>query len=95
MLRNAVLIVGAVCFLGGLIGLFAGLFPPAFIFVFWGVLLIVGTVYERVRYKPVESAQPGPDWVRTNERFYDDETGKLITVYVHPETGERSYVEQV
>ncbi len=53
MLRSVVLIVGGLCFVAGFIGLFAGLFPPAFIFVFWGVLLIVGTVYERVRYKPV------------------------------------------
>ncbi len=94
MLRNSVIIVGAVCFLGGMIGLFAGLFPPAFIFVFWGALLIVGTIYERVRYKPLEHTRPGAGWVKTNERFYDDETGKLITVYIQPETGERQYVEQ-
>lgn len=93
-MRTAVLVVGALCFLGGLIALFLGVFPPAFIFVFWAGLLIIGTVYERVRYKPIEQARLGPGWVKTSERFYDDETGKLITVYVHPETGERSYVEQ-
>jgi hypothetical protein len=94
MLRNLVLMLGSLCFLGGLAALFAGIFPPAFIFVFWGALLIVGTVYERVRYKPTDGRLPGAGWVRTDERFYDDESGKLITVYIQPETGERQYVEQ-
>jgi uncharacterized membrane protein HdeD (DUF308 family) len=94
MLRSVVLIAGGLCFAAGLIALFAGIFPPAFVFVFWGGLLIIGTIYERVRYKAVQTTQPGPEWVKTSERFYDDETGKLITVYIRPETGERSYVEQ-
>ncbi len=94
MLRNAVLFCGGLSFLGGLVALFFGLFPPAFIFVFWGGLLILGTVYERVRYKPLEAQKPGAGWEKTGEKFYDDETGKLITVYIQPETGERQYVEQ-
>ena len=30
---------------------------------------------------------------RGAERFVDEESGKTITVYVRPETGERRYVE--
>ncbi len=94
MLRSLLVLVGVLCFLGGLGVLFFSTWPPAFVFVFWGAALIAGTIFERVRYKPLEQQIPGAGWVRTNERFYDDETGKLITVYVQPETGERQYVEQ-
>jgi uncharacterized membrane protein HdeD (DUF308 family) len=92
MLRNFILALGGFAFVGGLIALFAGTFSPAFVLVFWGVLLIVGTVYERVRYKPVEAVAPTGNWVRTEERFIDDETGQPVTVYMDPETGERKYV---
>jgi uncharacterized membrane protein HdeD (DUF308 family) len=92
MLRNFILALGGFAFVSGLIALFAGTFPPAFVLVFWGVLLIVGTVYERVRYKPVEAVAPAGNWVRTEERFIDDETGQPVTVYMDPETGERKYV---
>jgi hypothetical protein len=37
---------------------------------------------------------PGTGWVRTTERFIDDTTGKPITVYVEPATGERQYIEE-
>jgi hypothetical protein len=92
MLRNFVIAFGAFAFVGGLIALVAGTFPPAFIFMFWGGLLILGTVYERVRYKPVEATAPKGNWVRTEERFIDDETGEPVTVYMDPQTGERKYV---
>ena len=32
--------------------------------------------------------------VRTDERFIDETTGKPVTVYVDPVTGERSYVQE-
>ncbi len=47
---------------------------------------------ERWRYKPLAGRPPGPDWQRTDERFVDPETGKLVTVYFHPATGERRYI---
>ena len=49
-------------------------------------------MFERWRYKPLTDARLGPDWVATDERFVDPETGKLVTVYYHPATGERRYV---
>lgn len=48
---------------------------------------------ERFRYKRLSSKAPGPGFERTTERFIDDETGKAVTVYMRPDTGERIYVE--
>ena len=57
-------------------------------------LAIAGTIFERVRYKPVTPQPPlGPGWVETNERFRDPATDRWVQVYFKPETGERSYVE--
>jgi hypothetical protein len=94
MLRNFIIVVAAVSFVGGLAALFSHACPPGFIFAFWGGLLLIGTIYERVLYKPVETATPGAGWVRTAERFVDDSTGKPVTVYVDPKTGERKYVQE-
>jgi hypothetical protein len=65
----------------------------AWAFILWGAILFFGLAYERFRYKSVVAAVPGPGWVRTAERFVDDETGKTVTVYLQPDTGERTYVE--
>ena len=62
---------------------------PAGVF---GALLFVGLVFERWRYKPLTDTRLGPEWVATDERFVDPETGKLVTVFYHPATGERRYV---
>ncbi|HSZ73469.1 MAG TPA: hypothetical protein VK779_01515 [Rhizomicrobium sp.] len=94
MLRNVIIAIAAVSFVGGLAALLAGACPPGFVFAFWGALLLLGTIYERVIYKPVENATPGGSWVRTAERFMDDRTGKPVTVYVDPKTGERKYVQE-
>mgnify|MGYP001600918714 CR=1 FL=1 len=93
MLRNVVIAIGAACFVGGLIALATGLCPPAFVFMFWGGIIVLGTVYERVRYKPIENAAPGAGWTRTDERFIDDETGQPVTVWLDPASGERKYVK--
>jgi len=93
MLRSAVIAIGAACFVGGLIALATGLCPPAFVFMFWGAILVLGTVYERFRYKPIESATPGAGWTRTDERFINDETGQPVTVWLDPASGERKYVK--
>ena len=94
VLRGFLIAVAIVCILCGLVALATGTFPPAAIFAFWGVLLVIGTVFERVIYKPTKARPPGPGWVRTTERFFDDSSGKAITVYVEPATGERQYIEE-
>ena len=66
--------------------------------IFWpggmGLLLVIGTIFERVRYKAVAPTPPlGPGWSETSERFRDPATGRWVQVYFKPETGERSYVD--
>ncbi|MBI1179922.1 MAG: hypothetical protein GC201_05140 [Alphaproteobacteria bacterium] len=57
-----------------------------------GIVLLLGSLYERIHYKRLAGASPGPDWEATAERFVDPETGKLVQVYLKPRTGERTYV---
>ncbi|CAL80299.1 hypothetical protein BRADO6696 [Bradyrhizobium sp. ORS 278] len=38
------------------------------------------------------SAPPGPDWVKTEERFVDPTSGETLDVWFQPRTGERAYV---
>jgi hypothetical protein len=94
MLRNIVFAVGALALAGGLLALLIGHAHPGAVFIVWGVVLAGGILCERFRYKPLENKSPGPDWERTGERFFDEETGKTVTVYMRPQTGERAYVEE-
>jgi hypothetical protein len=93
-MRAILIAIGAAAAIGGTVCLLIGVFPPAFIFGFWGVLLVIGTVFERVVYKKTLSLSPGPGWTRTTERFVDDQTGRTVTVYIQPATGERAYVQE-
>ena len=52
MLRAAVIAAGAVALLCGLVALATGAFSPAAVFAIWGAILVLATVFERVRYKP-------------------------------------------
>jgi hypothetical protein len=67
----------------------AGSWPPLVI----GGLLVLGVVFERIVYKPVDRAPPGPDWRATEERFVDPASGATLTVFIKPSTGERRYVD--
>lgn len=93
-LRVAVLILAGLVALGGGLGLFLLDFPSGFIFGLWGVIFAFGILFERSRYKNLESRAPGAGWNRTDERFIDDETGRPVRVYVEPITGERRYVQE-
>jgi hypothetical protein len=57
-----------------------------------GVVLVAGVLVERWRYKRLGGTRPGSEWIATAERFVDPESGKLVTVYYRPATGERRYV---
>jgi hypothetical protein len=93
MLRSFVIGLGILTLACGLAAIFVGGYPPGSVFLIWGVLIVCGVVFERVRYKPLEAAAPPGNWVRTTERFIDDETGAPVTVWLDPETGERKYVK--
>jgi hypothetical protein len=94
MLRDLLIAFAALLMGCGTIGLIMGLGPDALMPVLAGVLLLIGTLWERVRYKPVEDGRPGPGWVATDERFVDDESGRLVRVWLEPATGERRYVNE-
>lgn len=91
MLRALLIGLGTIAVLAG-IGLIVTAHWTGISMLVAGALLLVGTLYERVRYKKPVTKAPGPGWQRTAERFIDDETGRPVTVWVEPKTGERAYV---
>jgi hypothetical protein len=93
VLRGILIGVGLVCVVTALILLILGAIGPALSFTIFGGLILLGTLFERVRYKRLAPRVP-PGAVRTDERFIDEESGKTVTVYVDPATGERTYVTE-
>ena len=87
--RGVLLLIAGLLLAGGGALAMLGAVPAAVGLTAWGLILIVGLLIERWRYKPLAERSPGPDWTATDERFVDPETGKLVTVYYHPATGER------
>jgi hypothetical protein len=57
-------------------------------------LLVLGTLWERFHYRGGTVQGEGGRWQATPERFLDEESGGLVTVWFNPVTGERRYVEQ-
>jgi len=89
--RTILCLLGAVLAAGALALATLRCFPPAALLAGWALILLVGLLIERWRYKKLGAAPPGPGWQRTDERFVDPETEKLVTVYFNPATGERRY----
>jgi hypothetical protein len=94
MLRNWLIGIGGAVIAIGIVVMATTGFPPSMVFLCWGAFLLLGIVFERFRYKPLEAQTPGAGWERTTERFIDDETGKPVTVYIQPQRGERKYVQE-
>lgn len=95
MLRNVVLAAGGGLFVTGVLGLFAGQWGGAAFCMVWGAICVFAILYERYAYKTIVDAIPaGKGWTRTPERFVDEKSGRTITVYVKPLTGERAYVAE-
>jgi uncharacterized membrane protein HdeD (DUF308 family) len=93
-MRKGLIVIGVLAVIAGVMALLSGLVSSSLVLVCWGGLLIIAIAVERIRYKRLESQSPGPGWQRTTERFVDEETGAVVTVYVEPETGERAYVKE-
>jgi hypothetical protein len=91
VLRALVLLFAIVLVLGGLSLLVCGLVAPGSYALGFGGLLILGTAFERWRYRTNDS-RPASGWEPTGERFEDPETGKPVQVYYNPQSGERRYV---
>jgi hypothetical protein len=89
MLR-AVVLTGAVVLFGA--ALLASTWDPvAWPWVVVAGLLVIGTAFER-RYHNQGGAM-GPNWEPTEERFRDESSGRLVTVWYNRVTGERRYDE--
>ncbi len=94
MLRRSLVTIAALISILGAVALVSGAAESGIMFLALGALVVGAVVLEQFRYKALEKDRPGPGWDRTAERFVDDETGKTVTVYVEPKTGERIYVQE-
>lgn len=93
MLRSAVLAVGVLMLVAGII--VAGFsLPGALWLLIAGAVVTAGTLLERAIYKPLLRGSPGAGWVKTAERFIDPDTGQPVDAFYNPTTGERQYVSQ-
>jgi hypothetical protein len=91
-LRGALYAVGGLFALAALYFVLAGCPAAAWRIAIPGLVLILALGIEQWRYQRLRDRSPGPDWTETDERFVDPETGRLVTVYFRPSTGERRYV---
>jgi hypothetical protein len=91
MLRNVVIAVATIFLCIG-IGLIAcGVYAPGWQVLVIGVIVLIGTLFERWRYRRIEEPSNG-HWQRTDEQFIDPSTGDPVEVMFDPRTGERRYV---
>ena len=93
-LRAALLVVGSACLAGAVVLAKIGCIGVAWHLGVFGVVLAVAGLVERWRYKRLALRRPGTDWIVTGERFLDPESGRLVTVYYYPPSGERRYVAE-
>jgi hypothetical protein len=83
------IVLAACSVLGAVLGAKWGMLGP---FLF-GVLILVGTVFER-KYRGRDTQPTGTDWAATGEKFEDTEKGGVVEVWYNKTTGERRYVTQ-
>jgi membrane protein implicated in regulation of membrane protease activity len=91
-LRNVLLVIALVALGLGALAVAMGV-ASLWVLIVWAAILALALAVERFRYKALQTGSPGPGWQRTSERFVDDETGKIVTVWLDPRTGERQYVK--
>lgn len=91
MLRTFVIAVGAILTCAGIVLIACGVHAPGWQALAIGVIVLIGTLFERWRYRRIEERSNG-QWQRTDERFIDPSTGDPVEVMFDPRTGERRYV---
>jgi hypothetical protein len=91
VLRTALLVFAGALALTGVILLLRGVAGPGAYALGVGGLIVLGTAFERWRYRPHDH-RPGAGWEATGERFEDPHSGKTLQVFYHPQSGERRYV---
>jgi hypothetical protein len=91
VLRTVVIAVAAILACGGAALIVCGVHAPGWQALIIGVIVLVGTLFERWRYRRIEKPLDGP-WQRTGEQFIDPATGQAVEVMFDLRTGERHYV---
>jgi hypothetical protein len=89
MLRVVVVAIGVACLIGALFLARLVWFAALELGIF-GILILAGTFFEK-HYR--ERRIAGSGFEKTDERFVDPTTGKLVEVRYDPSTGERAYVD--
>lgn len=82
--------------IGGIVALLGALFwsnGGGSMMVIFGLVILITAALEPVYGRPGGRPIGGP-WQPTDERFVDPESGKLVTVWFNPGSGERRYVEE-
>ena len=93
MLRTWVMVCAGALASAGAILLRRGVTGPGIYALSFGVLTLLGTAFERWRYRPNDArAGASGAWQPTGERFEDPHTGKTVQVFYDPKSGERHYV---
>lgn len=90
MLRTLVLALGGIAVAAGALLVAAGSRGPGIYLICLGTAIILGTAFERWRYRTAPPA--GARWERTGERFEDPATGETMEVHYDRVSGERRYV---
>ena len=93
MLRSVLLLCAGALALAGVLLLVRGQSGPGAYALGLGGVILLGTVFERWRYRP-GAHRPRAGWEPTGERFQDPETGKTVQVLYDPQSGERRYVSE-
>ncbi|HEX3951031.1 MAG TPA: hypothetical protein VHW95_14340 [Steroidobacteraceae bacterium] len=91
MLRVIVIAVGAILTCAGAVLIACGVHAPGWQALAIGVIVLIGTLFERWRYRRIEKPLKG-NWERTEEQFIDPSSGQPVEVMFDPRTGERRYV---
>jgi hypothetical protein len=90
MLRTVVFALGGLAAAAGALLVGTGNRGAGVYLLCVGAAVILGTAFERWRYRPAVSA--GARWERTGERFEDPSTGETLEVQYDRASGERRYV---
>jgi hypothetical protein len=98
MLRAAVLAFATLLAAIGVYLLLKGITVPGVQAVGVGIVIILGTLFERWRYRGSHGTRDNADdghldarWQATGERFADPTTGAEVEVFYDPASGERRY----
>lgn len=90
LLRIVLFLVGCTMVGTGIRHIGTGL--PVFPLIVFGLMLVIGVLFERGRYRTSATASD-PDEEPTGEVFDDPTTGTRVTVLYNKRTGARRYVE--